>query len=112
MKPYFLKVLMMLNSSRNYSKETEIYRWNMSEWIKLNCLIPGIVACHVTFATVDAHFRVDQGHDMLPVRQIVPNVNTFADVQSVLSASCVVHNLHYKFGDKGHFIFPVRINCY
>jgi hypothetical protein len=49
------------------SKGIVKYRRNMSDWIKFDCLVSGVVAGHVTLATVDAHFRIDQGHDMLPV---------------------------------------------
>ena len=38
----------------------------MSERIELDGLVAGIVAGHVALAAVDAHLRVDQGHNVLP----------------------------------------------
>lgn len=40
--------------------------WQMGVFVKLNCLIPSVVASHVAFATIDAHFRINQRNHMLP----------------------------------------------
>ena len=40
--------------------------WNVSLRIKLDCLVSSIVASHITFTTIDAHFRINQGDYMLP----------------------------------------------
>ncbi len=42
----------------------------MGVFVKLNCLVARVIAGHVAFPAVDAHFGVDECHDMLPVKQI------------------------------------------
>jgi len=48
----------------------------MGERIEADCLVAGIVASHVTLATVDAHFLVNHSDNLLFVVQIAIGANT------------------------------------
>ena len=45
------------------------YRWQMSVFVKFNSLVTSVITSHVAFSTVDAHFRVDQSDNMLPINK-------------------------------------------
>jgi hypothetical protein len=48
----------------NYSKISN--QWDVSEGVKADGLVAGVVTGHVALAAVDAHLRINQGHNMLP----------------------------------------------